>query len=163
MKPFIRPLLATLVAVSLSATLSPALLADVNVVNESGETLFVAAGQVVGGRIIYTGWTRVDHARQANVYAGSDRRIMLSVVSIRNGAPYPWQIANHIGSADLMVSTDDFRCEQLGGLLPQWRMVNLNQNSIWVYDQFNPWPNDMNLFTTTFYVVPGNLDQRFIP
>jgi hypothetical protein len=142
---------------------SPALLADVNVVNDSGETLFIATGQAVGGRIIYGGWTRIDHGRRANVYAGQDARVMLSVISLRNGGPYAWRINNHIASADMMVSADDFRCEQLGGALPQWRMLNRAQNSIWVYDEFNPWPSDMNLFTTTFYVVPGNLDQRFIP
>jgi hypothetical protein len=160
MKPRNTLILATLLAAALLP--SPAL-ADVNVINQSGESLFVATGQVIGGRIIYGGWTRVDHGRERNVYAGSDQRIMLSVISLRNGGPYPWRIANSLASADMMVSTDDFRCEQLGGAIPQWRMLNRAQNSIWVYDQDNPWPNDMNLFTTTFYVVPGNLDQRFIP
>ena len=163
MKPFIRILTASLLAVSFLLLPCPALLADVNVVNDSGETLFVATGQAIGDRIIYGGWMRIDHGRQANVYAGRDQRIMLAVVSLRNGGPYAWRINNSIASADLMVSSDDFRCEQLGGALPQWRMLNRAQNSIWVYDEFNPWPSDMNLFATTFYVVPGNMDQRFIP
>jgi hypothetical protein len=163
MNSFRQTLIATLAAVFCFAVLSPALLADVNVINDSGETLFVATGQAVGGRIVYAGWTRIDHGRSANVYAGSDGRIMLSVVSIRSGGPYAWRINNSIAAGDLMACSDDFRCEQLGGALPQWRMLNRTQNSIWVYDQFNPWPSDMNLFLTTFYVVPGNMNQRFVP
>jgi hypothetical protein len=163
MKPFNRLLILSFLAIAFLLLPPGVLLADVNVVNESGETLYVATGQAIGGRVIYGGWTRIDHGRHANVYVGQDPRIMLSVVSLRNGGPYTWRINNFIASGEMMVSSDDFRCEQLGGALPQWRMVNRAQNSVWVYDQFNPWPNDMNLFMTTFYVVPGNLDQRFIP
>jgi hypothetical protein len=137
--------------------------ADVNVVNQSGETLFVSTGQIVGGRLVYGGWTRIDHNARAQVYTGSDPRIMLSVLSIRNSGPYAWRINNPIAAAEMTVASDDYHCELVGGATPQWQMTNRGQNSVWVYDEFHPWPADMNLFTTMFYVVPGNLDQRFIP
>jgi len=162
MKSFNRFSIAALSAAFLLLP-SPALLADVNVLNDSGETLYVATGQAIGGRIAYGGWTKIDPGWRANVYVGQDPRIMLSVVSLRNGGPYAWRINNPIASAEMMACSDDFRCEQLGGALPQWQMVNRFQNSIWVFDQDHPWPEDMNLFATTFYVVPGNLDQRFVP
>lgn len=163
MKRIHQMLMAAVVALGLSAALASIAHADVNVVNESGETLYVAVGQAIGGRIVYYGWTRIDHNHRAEVYAGSAPRIMLAVLSIRNNAPYAWRINNPIASAEMTVAADDFRCQQVGSAIPQWEMTNLGQNTVWVYDDAHPWPVDMNLFTTMFYVVPGNLDQRFIP
>jgi len=162
MKRINRILMAAIAAFSLF-TLSPAVFADVNVVNQSGETLYVSTGQLIGGRLVYAGWVRIDHNARARVYTGSDPRIMLSVLSIRNGAPYSWRIYNPIAAADMTVAADDYHCELVGGAIPQWQMTNRGQNSVWVYDESHPWPADMNLFTTMFYVVSGNLDQRFIP
>lgn len=162
MKPLNRIPIAATAALYLIAC-SPALFADVNVVNQSGETLYVSTGRLVGGRLIYGGWTRIDQNARAQVYTGSDPRIMLSVLSIRNNGPYSWRINNHIAAAEMTVAADDYRCELVGGAIPQWRMTNLGLNLVWVYDDDNPWPLDMNLFTTMFYVVPGNMDQRFIP
>jgi len=137
--------------------------ADVTVTNQTGEVLFVSTGQVVGDRVIYSGWTTIPFGGQAKVYTGKDPQIMVSAVSIRNGGLYSWYIANHFASANLTVSTDNYRCESLGGALPQWRMVNRAQNSVWVFDANHPWPADMNLATATFYVVRGDLDELFLP
>src|SRR5687768_5786145 len=125
MKPWQHWCIASFLALAFGPAVSPHLRADVGVVNDSGETLYVATGQLIGGRIIYYGWTRVDHNNRVQVYGGSAPRIMLAVVSIRNGAPYAWRINNHIGAGELMVAADDLRCEQLGGIIPQWRMNNL--------------------------------------
>jgi len=162
MKYFNQFLIITLVAclVSVFPVIAPA---DVNVVNQSGETLYVSTGQLIGGRLIYAGWIRIDHNARAQVYTGSDPRIMLSVLSIRNGAPYSWRINNHIAASEMTVAADDYRCEMVGGAMPQWLMSNLALNRVWLYDDANPWPLDMNLFSAMFYVVPGNMDQRFIP
>jgi len=159
MKPLTWWLIATILAICISNSAG----ADVTVTNQTGEILFISTGQVVGGRVVYGGWTTIANGGQAKVYTGKDPQIMVSAVSIRNGGLHSWFVANHFASAELTVSTDNYRCESLGGASPQWRMVTRAQNSVWVFDANHPWPADMNLATATFYVVRGDLDELFLP
>jgi hypothetical protein len=158
-------LLITRVAVPLLlvAALAQAAFGDFAVVNNTQETLHVASGRLVGGRIVYTGWTQVDSGRSARVPANRDERVMLSVVSVRDGGLHNWPVANSLGWEDFIVSAGNFRCEQRGGFLNEWLMNDLQNNRIYRADDLTPWPAEAPLMLTTFYAVPGNRDQTFVP
>ena len=97
-------------ALLVAAALQPSLRADVSIVNRSRETLFVAAGQILNGKLAYAGWTRIDDGASAKVYEGTQERIMLCVVSLRMNSPHVWEIGNSFARDQLVVSLDNFRC-----------------------------------------------------
>jgi len=137
--------------------------ADFAVVNNTNETLHVASGHLVAGRIVYAGWTQVDPGRSVEVAANQNERVMLSVVSQRPGGPHSWEVANSLGWESFVVSANSFRCEQRGGLLHEWLLTDQATNRIYRSDDQTPWPAESSLLWTTFYAVPGNLDQIFVP
>ena len=137
--------------------------ADVTVINETNDTLYVGHGQHVNGKIVYGGWTTIQNGASAKVYAGNENKIILCAFNFANGQRIYRVPGNQPQLAQYEASSDGFKMEQIGGAAQEWKFTDLTRNVVYFKDVNNGWPNNLNLFKANFYVVNGSTDQRFIP
>jgi uncharacterized membrane protein len=137
--------------------------ADVTVINQTNDTLFVARGWQVNGKIVYGGWKVIHNGGSEVVYQGNENQIILSVMRQRlvNGQRV-WEVPTNAGRLDLEVIGNTFSCEQQGGPLNVWKFTDHATGQEFFKDNNNNW-SVPGMFTSQFYIVPGNMNQLFDP